>query len=284
MFKPHCNNDRTSCCLRVLAVLLVVICTASANATQLSEPVGYELGVCESLDVLKKPSDMHAAMMAAWDTPTTLAKQRSEPYMYIKNTNVGGTGDAQLKDFYLNIGNSDNTFDWAKIIKTPAGVTAKVVGLDSKNGGTTNDVLHIKFTGFEPGMKVYFQVDIDPNKNLMYFGDYRTVLFQMITGNDTSDNALHRARFYDPSLPSDFQKFLTPYAVWDNEPINYPTTIGMTPRATYSMDHVQPFYSGNSGLQPVPEPEGILLAGLGLLGMAICWYRRRVTTTCKASV
>src|SRR5690349_1568735 len=80
-------------------------------AAPLDEPVGYKLSICENLDVLKHPNDMHAAMMAAWTTPAELAQQRSQPFLKLTNTNVGGTGDAQLKDFYMTIGDTDNHFD-----------------------------------------------------------------------------------------------------------------------------------------------------------------------------
>jgi hypothetical protein len=237
----------------------------------MDEPVGYKLSICENLDVLKKPNDMKTAMMAAWTTPAELAQQRSQPYLKLKNTSES----AQLKDFYMTIGDTDNHFDWAKMIKTPAGVTAKIVGLDSKNGGKKSDVVHIQFKNFEPGMSVYFQLDIDPDKHLMQFGDYRTVLFNMNGGPNTTGNSIHRARFNDPSLPSGFQKFLTNYEAWDNPVINYPTSVGMEPRATYSMDHIQPFNSGNIGLQPVPEPSAIALACGGLAAAAFCVRRRR---------
>jgi hypothetical protein len=244
-------------------------------AVPLNEPVGYKLSICENLDVLKHPNDMHAAMMAAWTTPAELAQQRSQPFLKLTNTNVGGTGDAQLKDFYMTIGDTDNHFDWAKVIKLPQGVSAKVIGLDGKNGGKKNDLLHLQFKGFEPGMSVYFQIDIDPDQNLMQFGDYRMVLFHMNGGSNTSGNSRHRARFNDTSLPDGYEKFLTPYKAWSNPVVSYPTSVGLQPRATYQMDHVEPFNTGNTGSQPVPEPSAFVLAGAALAGLAIRLRYRR---------
>lgn len=270
MFKP-----RRSFVFGIAASASTILFASALVAAPLKEPVGYKLSICENLDVLKHPSDKHAAMMAAWTTPAELAQHRSQPFLKLQNTNVGGTGDAQLKDFYMTIGDTDNHFDWAKIVKLPAGVSAKVIGLDSKNGGKTSDLLHIQFKGFEPGMAVYFQLDIDPDLNLMQFGDYRTVLFNMNGGSNTSGNSRHRVRFNDTSLPDGFEKFLSPYKAWSNPVVNYPTSVGMQPRATYQMDHIQPFNTGNNGLQPVPEPSGIMLAGVALAGLAIRYRRWR---------
>ena len=241
----------------------------------------YVTARCESYDVLKKPNDMKTAMMAAWTTPGELAQQRSKPYLVLENTKVGGTGDAELKDFYMTIGDSANHFDWAKIIKTPTGVTAKVIGLDSKDGGSTNDMVQLKFSGFKPGMKVYFQIDIDPNvMNYLQFGDYRTVLFQMNGGPNTAGNSLHRARFVDSSLPDGFEKFLTPYQAWSNPVITYPTSVGLAPRSSYQMDHVEPFNTGNVGLMPVPEPSTYVLASFGVVALGLA-YRRRAGRVAK---
>jgi hypothetical protein len=274
MLKPSCRITSKICLLQAGAILFFVACIGTAVAGPLNEPVGYELTISESLAVVKKPNDMKAAMMAAWTTPAELAKQRSEPYLCLQNTKVGGTGTAEIKDFYMTIGDSANNFDWAKIIKTPAGVTAKVIGLDKKNGGPQSDLLHIRFSGFLPGMKVIFQLDIDPDTNLLQFGDYRTTLFTLGGGSDTTGNSRHRVRFNDPSLPAGLEKFVTPWKAWSNPALDFDTNFGLMPRATYQMDHVQAFFTGNTGLQPVPEPSAFALAGFALAGLAVC-YRRR---------
>jgi hypothetical protein len=268
-------NPRRSATLLLAGTASTLLFASNLLAAPLDEPVGYKLSICENLDVLKHPNDMHSAMMAAWTTPAELAQQRSQPFLKLTNTNVGGTGDALLKDFYMTIGDTDNHFDWAKIIKLPQGVSAKVIGLDSKNGGKKSDEVHIQFKGFEPGMSVYFQIDIDPDHNLMQFGDYRTVLFQMNGGPNTSGNSLHRARFNDSSLPDGFEKFLTAFKAWNNPVVSYPTSVGLAPRATYQMDHIQPFNTGNTGLQPVPEPSAFVLAGAALAGLALRLRYRR---------
>jgi hypothetical protein len=269
MLKLCSYTARNTRYVQVAAIFSAFALAQVAVATPLDAEVGYKVTICESLDVLKHPNNMQAAMQAAWVSPAELAMARSEPYMRLKNTSE----TANLKDFYMTIGDTEDNFDFARAVTLPAGVKMKVVGLDTKNGGKHSDLLHLQFTGFQPGMSVYFQIDIDPDKNLMQFGDYRSVLFTLNGGPNTSGNSETRARFVDSSLPPADQRFLTPSLPWANPVINYSTIIGMEPRATYQMDHVQPFGTGNNGLQPVPEPSAFALAGLAVAGLA-CFSRR----------
>ena len=69
MLNPSCRTNWKVCSLGIVTTLFATLVSQSASAGSMSEPVGYKLSVCENLDVLKKPSDMKTAMMAAVSAP-----------------------------------------------------------------------------------------------------------------------------------------------------------------------------------------------------------------------
>lgn len=245
--------------------------------TTYAEPlVGYQLQVCESLEVLNHPNDMHVAMMAAWVTPGQLLVERSMPYLKLTNTATkknGGTGSAELTSFTFTIGDTTKQFDWVKIIKTSTGVKVESVNIDKIEGGKASKQITMTFSGLQPGKSVYFQVDIDPvAKNAFPLDDYRMTFFHLNGGPNNAGNSKTKASFFDSSLPAPFQDVTTPYVKWDN-PENFKfTNIGMTFHAGYAMDNVTPYMTGNMSTIPVPEPAAIALVSSGV---ACLWMVRR---------
>lgn len=240
--------------------------------------VGYNLRVAEDLNVLLKPKDIDTAWMAAWRTPGELMTQRDAPYFVLENTSTksnGGSGKAQLSQFTISIGDKNFNFDWLKIntkYTSPGVKLLSVTGTDTVQGGKAGDTVVLKFSGFEPGMRVVFQVDIDPDKaNAFPLADYRTVLFTLNGGDNPAGNSQTSASFFDPSLDPAFQKFSLPKTYWDNPDFDKKTAIGMDFTMGYMEDHVAAFDTHNFGLVQVPEPQTLVLISTGVVFVLLAW-------------
>src|SRR5262245_52484103 len=168
--------------LLALAAAAWLLCATASMATTVS----YNLRISENLKVLKNPNDMHAKMMAAWTTPTSLAMARNRPYLLLENTSTvanGGTGNSELTSFTMTIGDTTQNFDWARIIQKSPGITVSLVEPDKLDNHQHSDEVTFNFTGFTPGKRLIFQIDIDPDMATANpFSDYRQVLFKLNGG------------------------------------------------------------------------------------------------------
>jgi hypothetical protein len=255
--------------LKLLALAGALWAGVTAAAT--AQTVGYDLRISESLPVLKNPNDMHAQMMAAWTTPTTLAMARNRPYLLLENTSTvanGGDGNAQLTTFSMTIGDTSQTFDWSRLVSASPGVGVTLVTPDTKDNHLKNDVITYNFTGFTPGMQIIFHIDIDPDlATANPFTDYRQVLFTLNGGSNTAGNSQTSGVFVDNG-----QTIHVGPTPWNNPIDNGPTVFGMQFVSHYMDDHVTSYLTGN--VVPVPEPSSFALAGIGLAGLL--WGGRRI--------
>jgi len=258
--------------LKVLALATVISVGSTARATPLD--VSYDLRISENLQVLKNPNDMHAQMMAAWTTPSALAMERNRPYLLLENTS--SDPNAELTSFSMTIGDTSQTFDWARIVSMSPGVSlAANIIPDTSDNHLKGDVITLSFTGLTPGKEVIFHIDIDPKMATANpFTDYRKVLFDMPAfgqppNTNNSGNSKSTATFHDPTLsPSDL---VTPQIPWNNPETTEPTVFGMTFVSHYMNDHVTSYQIGN--VVPLPEPASLTLAAVGIT--ALLWGRRR---------
>lgn len=258
--------------LLMLGALLAMLTSRSAAADPM---VSYSLDVSENLGVLLDQNNPMAKANAAKATPFQLAVARNTPYLMLANTSTisnGGTGNAELTHFELSIGASNQTFDWVKIVlaNTDPGVNVQLLTPNALEDATKNQVISMNITGLTPGKKVVFQLDIDPLNPFGYqFADYRDVFFKLDGSNNVNGNATTMASFFDSSLNSTVNMLPIP---WANQ--TYPEQFGEPilglkfPSKPHG-DHVQWFPTGDSGTQPVPEPDALVLACLSGLGLLV---------------
>jgi len=258
----HLHPDRAVLKSLALAIAVLIVFVARAPATTVS----YDLRISESLAVLKNPNDMHAQMMAAWTTPTTLAMARNRPYLLLENTSTvgnGGDGAAAMTSFSMTIGDTSQNFDWSRIVSASPGVGVTLVTPDTLDNHSHSDVITYNFTGFTPGKQIIFHIDIDPDMTTANpFTDYRQVLFTLNGGPNNANNSQTSAVFVDQNQT--IQLGPTP---WDNPIDSGPTVFGMQFVSHYMDDHVTSYLTGN--VAPAPEPAGLALAAIGGVGLVL---------------
>ena len=269
------NNKRRTLWGAMCAALVVALAPGRAWADD--PTVSYSLNVSENLQLLLNPNDPIAQANATrGKTGFQLAVERMTPYLILTNQSTvqnGGTGLADLTDFTMTIGDASNNFDWVKII-TSSGTTSPGVTVGTVTGGSGSDsITFSNISGLTPGNSIVFQVKLkpdDPSAN--QFVDYRNVFFQFTPPadpTDTSMNSQSSATFFDTSLGAGVT---LPLADWANQ--DYPNgedpLIGIHFPSTLNDENVYQYGTGNSGTIPVPEPAGLLLAGLAALGLAFC--------------
>ncbi len=254
---------------------------ASKLANSHAKVASYSLTVSENLEVLKNPGDPAVEWMAAWTTPAELMQQRNKPYFMLENTSTkqnGGTGAAQLTKFILSIGDTSQNFDWLKVITdftSPGVKLVKMEGVDKVEGKTQSDQIALYFSGFTPGKRIVFQVDIDPDKAKGNpLTDYRQVLFSLNGGPDASGNAQTSASFLDKTLALGSQEFSLAESSWQNPHFDKQTFFGMQPQVQYMGDNVTSFETHNFVIKPVPEPGGFALAAITSGAIALVYWRK----------
>ena len=266
MTNPHWKRLATNRLSRLGFLGLIAALWASLAARAPAASVGYNLRISESLTVLKDPNNMHAQIMAAWTTPSTLAMARNRPYLLLENTATvanDGSGLAELTSFSMTIGDTSQTFDWSRIVSTSPGVGVTLVTPDTLDNHSKNDVITYNFTGFTPGKQIIFHIDIDPKSSTANpFSDYRQVLFTLNGGSNTAGNSETSATFLDNNHTIN----MGPTA-WENPIDSGPTVFGMQFVSHYMDDHVTSYQTGDVDTVPVPEPSSFVLAGLGILGL-----------------
>ena len=271
MAVSHSNAHAGVRLFQLKALALAGMVWAGLTAAATAQTVSYDLRISESLPVLKNPNDMHAQMMAAWTTPSTLAMARNRPYLLLENTSTvanGGDGNAQLTTFSMTIGDTSQTFDWSRLVSASPGVGVTLVTPDTKDNHLKSDVITYNFTGFTPGKEIIFHIDIDPDlATANPFTDYRQVLFTLNGGSNTAGNSETSGVFVDNGHTINVGP--TP---WNNPIDNGPTVFGMQFVSHYMDDHVTSYLTGN--VAAVPEPSTFALAGIGLAGLL--WGGRRI--------
>jgi hypothetical protein len=204
-------------------------------------------------------------------TQHTLMMARTSPYFELRNTSE----QALITQFTLSIGDLTKNFDWAKAIETSPGVSVSVETVDGVMGGTHSDLLTISFGGFAPGDFVRFRMGVSAdNPNASMIQDYRTILFDLNGGSDTTGNADVTVDFESGGETAQLVHHLPNFSMGG---LTTATTMAFPNGPCF--DHVLPFqFDADGVLDPdpgpqVPEPGSVVLLGCGLLGL-VAWKLR----------
>lgn len=270
----------------LVAALALAIC-AQARA----ESISYSLVMCESLEVLRNPTNKTLAMNEAWKAQHTLMLERTMPYFELRNTSE----DAMITRMSISIGDVSRNFDWGKLIEASPGVAFSLITPDDVVGGGKADTLVIDFAGLAPGDFVRFRAGIspdDPSEGIIQ--DYRMTLFHL-DGDDVSANSLVTVDFEGSGGEESLEQQMPNFAM------GMPTATNMGFFNHY-MDSVMPFtlngqgtlgsggdggtggdggdgdVGGEGGPPEVPEPGSFILLAGGLVGLAL-WRIRRPRRT-----
>jgi hypothetical protein len=273
----HTRCLRAVCLLLIFGIAVLGLAVQPASATTL-DTAGFNLSISENLAVLKN-DDAHNRMMAAWTTPTQLAMERNQPYLLLENTS-----DMEMTSFSMTIGRTSSNFDWAKVISKSTGVKATLLTPDKKEGGADSDVINFALSGFTPGKKLIFQIDIDSDKSSANpfgeFSDYRRVLFSLNKDTSLSKNSQLSATFLDSATNSEIAIDPFPWRAPGDLPgtfqqpeDNQRTVFGLAFQSHYMNDFVRSYETGN--ITTVPEPGSFALAGLGVVGLLFGSRMRR---------
>lgn len=272
---PVARFSTVSCSLRLgLALGVAGLGNFSTAAAALADPLSYTVNICENLTVLEHPGNRAATIIEGSKPLSTLLLERTTPYVELRNTSTDGS---LLTQFKMTIGNTADNFDWASLIHASPGVNFSLASPDATTGNIKSDVLTINFSGFAPGDSVVFRVGLSPNssQNLALL-DYRTVLFHVNGGSDTSGNSLTSATFQNSSGdaatlgPNPLENYFDPL----------PTATSLASVLGNHADSVVPFPLAASGNFPppstqVPEPDSIVLLAAGLLALTAWKLGRR---------
>ncbi len=247
----------------------LLACVAFTGRAQ-AEAISYSLTFCENLDVLKDPTNVTLMENVSKKSQHSLMMARTSPFLELRNTSDA----ALLTQFSMSIGNLSKNFDWASLVEASPGVSYTLETVDAVMGGTTSDMLTIKFSNFEAGDFVRFRFGISADDpNAPFVQDYRTILFGL-NGSDSSNNSIVNVDFASGNSTEQLVNQLPNYSMNGKT-----TAIDMAFPNGPCFDHVIPFSFDASGTidpepgPPVPEPGSVVLLGLGMLAL-VGWRLR----------
>jgi len=240
-----------------LSLAFAALCTSTASAANIPPtPIdAYTFTIAEDLALVKNPSDMNAAMMAAWNTTAGLMVARNMPYFELRND----SDTAFITQMNVGIGDTAFNFKNLTFIDASPGVSYSL--LSPLHG----DNLHMAFTGLAPHDVIRFQMFLAPDSALAsnQMPDYRTVLFQ-INDSNTANNAKVSVNYSDGKTGGT--------AFSDYAPA-MPTFTGMVFRGYEHMDTVKAFQL--NAASAVPEPSGVALLATGVATAGLLVRRRK---------
>jgi hypothetical protein len=259
---------------RICLAVLSTVCLVEAldrGESALAQNVGYKINISEDLNVLLNPDNPNMGKVAGRQSSNRLNAARSMPYIELKNT----SDSADISEFTLSLARPNATFDYARFVSSSPGVTFTIDSslpdsADASPNGKKGDTIHLKFTNFNPGDVVRFQIDIDSDAGMPdRMHDYRTTLFDL-NGSDLSDNAKLGFLFKASGLADIALAGVLPDAVSTG-----PSNVGFGLRAACSPDFVQDFDHADTMAVTVPEPSSIALFSFAAAGLGVAAWRRR---------
>lgn len=232
-----------------LSALLTAL--SLAPSTALATPiVGYSLQISEGVISGGNSLIQSAQLLAARDCPL----------FTLTNT----SSDAKITQFSVTIGDTNYHFDAVTFNAQPGGPQVTNFGPDSVQGGAIADVATLNFSNFTPGSSFKFRTDIDPDN-----GNFLTNFRQVLAG----------------AVPAKITVAFSDGSVLYDELATLANTgfVGSIYRCAY-LTQLPPIPSSQQQTGVVPEPSGLLLALLGVIGTACFgrWSRRlaRRSTSC----
>lgn len=276
----HCAFLTAATALFVASLLTTMsptICLAQNDGS-------FTLKITEKEMKLEHPTDMMWDKYLMWDLAFQRMNDRNMPYIELAND---ASSDAPIIEFHLTIG--DSRFNFAQdVMGKFAMLGSTTPGFDiaaTTVGGLGDElVITIGNGGLQPGDLLRFKIDlaVDPAyaDTFFAFPDYRTVLFDMnglnvydgLQQQSDSDNARAWVIF-DPPVGANFA---TPPVALHDEIVSGDAAdfYNNNYRRYRDMDPVRTFQVTGGATGIIPEPGGMVLAGMGaLLGG---FWRRRV--------
>lgn len=257
------SSSKNGFLTRLAAAAMVLLAGASASAATVN------FSSLETL--LHAPTDMMAAKTALWTGWLTQLYENNMPYIELTN----GANDPAINQFTMTIGDEDYQFSnefknktWTNSYPFAADGSYALLGFSTPDVELTSSItdggnqLVIDFGagGLQPGETVRFQVDInaDPDaEGAMIFADYTSVFFtpndddgpsSFVTIDFAGTDLDASGSLTNPSIPTEVAQFFQ-----SPRPYRTPQTPPEVPPTTF---------------ERVPEPTGVLLASLALVGLA----------------
>jgi hypothetical protein len=229
--------------------------TATAGSISTNEILAsYTVKFSEKEAVLIDPGDMFAEKVAGWDHPFQRIADRNMPWIEITNE---GESTGQITQFLLTIGDADFHFsdDHFGALIMPSDSNPSDIGIDADTQ-SNDDQLVVNLTDFEPGERVRFRIDLDPDDpDAFPHPDFRRVLFDMNSDpEDLTDNAQVQLRYSNGVITADLEQTLRDFEV--DGPIFFESFI----RPYSVMEPVGVFVLSDE--QVIPEPSTCVLAAL----------------------